>query len=305
MPKRSNQFQKIVTYIAEQLAPLGATVRESVELPEKGLSGVRREIDTLIEVEAGLTRVRVAVESRNRKRKDDIQWIDDLIGKYANLPVDRVLAVSSAGFSSSAKQKAALHNIEILSPQEIVDTDWSSKFQKLGFALLKIYFNLEHVEFETNPPFSGAISLKDRIRLGNETGENFESSVREFIEEVGPSVIVQIRRHIGENFLTLYKNLEDLKKAAIIDRSVSGNGFSLLAGTSCFQIHKITFRVIVRIDHTIAPVQHQVLGDNALLSSARVGKVDTVIAQVAGESQGKVFLRQVASRKSRRKQQMR
>ena len=86
MPKRSNQFQKIVTYIAEQLAPLGATVRESVELPESGVSEVLREVDTLIEMDAGLTRVRIAVESRERSRKDDIQWVDDLIGKYALLP---------------------------------------------------------------------------------------------------------------------------------------------------------------------------------------------------------------------------
>jgi hypothetical protein len=73
MPKRSNQFQKIVTYIAEQLAPLGATVKESVELPEKGMSGVVREVDTLIEVGGGLTRVQIAVESRDRGRKDDIE----------------------------------------------------------------------------------------------------------------------------------------------------------------------------------------------------------------------------------------
>jgi hypothetical protein len=63
MPKRSNQFQKIVTYIAKQLAPLGATVKESVELPENGVSEVLREVDTLIEVGAGLTHVRIAVES--------------------------------------------------------------------------------------------------------------------------------------------------------------------------------------------------------------------------------------------------
>jgi len=66
MPKRSNQFQKIVTYIAEQLAPLGATVKESVELQERGVNGVLREVDTLIEVGAGLTCARIAVESRDR-----------------------------------------------------------------------------------------------------------------------------------------------------------------------------------------------------------------------------------------------
>lgn len=64
MPKRSNQFQKIVTYVAEQLAPFGARVGESVELPEQGLDGVSREVDTLIEIEAGLSTVQIAVENR-------------------------------------------------------------------------------------------------------------------------------------------------------------------------------------------------------------------------------------------------
>ena len=123
MPKRTNQFQKIVTYNATQLAPLGATVRESVLLEEATAPGVLREVDTLIEVGAGITRVVVAVEARDRLRKDDIQWVDQIIGKYQRLPVDRVLAVSKSGFSAAAKKKAQEARINLLSPNDVLTTD--------------------------------------------------------------------------------------------------------------------------------------------------------------------------------------
>jgi hypothetical protein len=305
MPKRSNQFQKIVTYISEQLAPLGATVKESVELPEKGLSGVVREVDTLIEVGAGLTRVRIAVESRDRKRKDDVEWIDCLIGKYALLPVDRVLAVSNTGFSASAKRKAEVHNIEVLSPQELVSTDWPSKFQKIGMALLQSLFHLQYVEFETTPPFLGKVMLEDRIRYNDENGENEEGTVKEFIQELGPTVIAGVRKYISKNFLTIYKTLEDLSKPAVIERSVSGKGLSLLVGESCYEINKVTFRMIARNERSIAPVEHRALGENALLSSGRLGELEFVVAQVAGASEGKVFFGPADIRKRRGKKKER
>lgn len=302
MPKRSNQFQKIVTYIADQLAPLDATVKESVELPETGMSGVFREIDTLIEVGAGLTRVRVAVESRERSRKGDIQWVDDLIGKYALLPIDRVLAVSNTGFSPAAKLKAEVHNIELLSPQDVTSTDWPSKFQKLGIVSLVSRLELVHIEFHTTPPFTGKVSLDHRIRCDDGSGHAVEGSVREFIEEVRPAAIAGIQKHISENFLSIYKTLEDLKKTAIIDRSLPGNSLSLLTEDSCYRIDKVSFRVVSRNERTIAPVKHRLLGNDALLSSGQVDDLDFVIVQTADASKGKVFFQRGTSRK-RRKQQ--
>lgn len=44
MSKKSRQFQKLVTFIAEQVASLGATVQEYAELNEKGIiSSIMRE----------------------------------------------------------------------------------------------------------------------------------------------------------------------------------------------------------------------------------------------------------------------
>jgi hypothetical protein len=44
MPRRTNDFQKLVFQIERQLAPLGAVVEESAMLPERG-TGDLREVD--------------------------------------------------------------------------------------------------------------------------------------------------------------------------------------------------------------------------------------------------------------------
>jgi hypothetical protein len=74
-----------------------------------------------------------------------------------------------------------------------------------------------------------------------------------------------------------------------------------VVGPSRYQINKVTLRVVVRNERTRASVEHRILGDNAMLSSGRVGEVDMVIAQTAGASEGKVFLQPATTRKRRRK----
>src|SRR5687767_723993 len=157
MPKRTNTFQQAVTYIVEQLAPLGAVVRESVLLREGGMTDVSREVDTLIECAVGPSLVRLAVESRDRARKDDIEWIDCLIGKYTALPVDGVVAISNSGFSATAKAKASLNKIFILSPKEVMTADWPTRFQKIGIAAISVEFKVASIEFQTDPPFAGSL----------------------------------------------------------------------------------------------------------------------------------------------------
>src|SRR5688572_759202 len=105
MPKRTNDFQKLIHYIYSQMVPEGATVTESALLRERS-SLAKREVDILIEYEIAGTKLRIAVECRDRSRKDDIEWIDGLIGKYRDLEVDKVIAVSNSGFSSDAIEKA-------------------------------------------------------------------------------------------------------------------------------------------------------------------------------------------------------
>ena len=103
MPKRSNPFQRVIEALYAAIRPAGGKVTESAELLEP-TSGARREVDILAETSAYGARICIAIEVRGRSKKDEIQWIDALVGKYRDLPVNKVIAVSASGFSQAAAE---------------------------------------------------------------------------------------------------------------------------------------------------------------------------------------------------------
>jgi hypothetical protein len=88
MPKRTNDFQRLIAAIESQLAPLGAVVTES-KLVKEIHSDTEREIDIAIESTVGQHAVMIGIECRDHSRPANIEWIDALIGKYRYIPVDR------------------------------------------------------------------------------------------------------------------------------------------------------------------------------------------------------------------------
>lgn len=292
MPPRSNPFQHLVFHIAQQLAPLGAVVRESVELLEQGSSGIKREIDTLIEIDAGLVRVAVAIEARDRSRKDDIEWIDQLIGKYKSLPVDRVIAISHAGFSASAVEKAALHRIEVLSPEKVRDTNWPEKFQRLGVASITSHYHLAGVQFSTNPEINRGVSANDEIHLELDDGTVESGPVAEFVKVFGPGIVKIAKAHVQANFLSLYKTLEDLSKLAMVFGSFAPPQFraSLSIDDRVYQVEKLSWRVVAVTNPEIVPVSHELLGPAVMLSSAEVGWKRVTVAQTPATQTMRVIM---------------
>jgi hypothetical protein len=73
--------------------------------------------------------IKIAVECRDHARDQNMGWIDSLIGKYSRLKVNQIVAVSSSPFSESAKTKAAEHNIEAITVNEALTTDWIKRIE--------------------------------------------------------------------------------------------------------------------------------------------------------------------------------
>lgn len=124
MPKRTNEFQKFVALIESLAAEPSTKVIESSMQSSRAGDGTR-EVDILLEQTINGVLVRMAIECRDHSRKQDVAWIDELIGKYENLDVDVVIAVSSSGFTKGARIKAAHSNIRAFTLQEAEDDDAS------------------------------------------------------------------------------------------------------------------------------------------------------------------------------------
>src|SRR5215218_8768336 len=97
--------QQLVKKIYQAMASAGATVSESQERTERGRNA-NREIDLLLEHELFGTHMKIAVEVRGRKRKDTLERIDSLVGKYKDMNVQKIIAISTSGFTDEAVIKA-------------------------------------------------------------------------------------------------------------------------------------------------------------------------------------------------------
>lgn len=173
MPARSNAFQRFVTLVETGLAAHDATIRESVMLRDL-MTGQTREIDVSVEVQAGPRRLRVALECRDQQRPADVQWIDELMGKYRHLPVDRVVAVSRSGFTGAAHARAALANIETIVPEQIPALDWVGEPCDGGaVAVLSPRYELIEIKLSQSPltPESGQSSSTLAAVLIHRLGE--------------------------------------------------------------------------------------------------------------------------------------
>lgn len=218
MPKRTNDFQQLIHFIYSRIAPEGAQITESALLKERG-SNTEREVDILIEFKAAGTDIRMAVECRDHERTDTITWIDGLIGKYRDLNVDRVIAVSRSGFSQGAVDKAITNNIELLTLREALDTDWNEKLLKIGVLKLtrQTSFLLTKTFVELDPPLTDLANLSDTITL--ESGGTL--TLRELIEGFIKREQTKIDDYITENFLEHFKTKADLKNPLPLEHKIN------------------------------------------------------------------------------------
>ncbi|MCZ8203730.1 MAG: restriction endonuclease [Gemmatimonas sp.] len=86
--------------------------------------GAHVEIDVLLEAAVGPRKLRIAIECRDHKRPATKEWINEIVGKYAVLPIDRVIAVSRSGFTKGAIQRAVGGRVTLTSLSEAQEADW-------------------------------------------------------------------------------------------------------------------------------------------------------------------------------------
>jgi hypothetical protein len=217
MPKRTNTFQQLIHLIYEQLAPEGAIVTESAVLIESTTNS-DREIDILIEYEIVGMQQRIAIECRARSRKETEEWIDGLIGKYADLKVNQVIAVSKSGFSLNALAKAAANGIVTKTLEEAIDTSWPKELIKPGFSYVVGSTSVESVEIEVEPKPVDPISADDDVLdIDGHRAGSLGDVLRGCYET---KILPELNQHVKAHFYEIFKVLEDFKKDLYVRQRV-------------------------------------------------------------------------------------
>ena len=162
MPKRSNEFQRLIYRVECALADHNYSVIESHGLSDK-ITSYSREVDVLIEGinKESNQKIRIAIECRDHKRKQDVTWIEQLVTKYRDLNVNKVIAVSKNGFTKQAHLKAAYYQISALSLGEASELDWTSELVKGAAYVLNLSgADLQYVHLYPFASKLGAVSQK-------------------------------------------------------------------------------------------------------------------------------------------------
>jgi len=202
MPKRTNYFQQLIHHIYRQLAPTGATVTESALVTERS-SSTQREIDILVEHSVAGHRVRIGIECRDRSSKDDITWVDGVIGKYKDLDIQKVILVSNSGFSSGAIQKALANNIETHALARINELNIRGGIDLLRMTFIQRSDQIQWVNMTTEPQLGdGELDPKLIVyNFNNETLGDLNGFAWMCYE---PFVKNYLHSHITQNMNTIF-----------------------------------------------------------------------------------------------------
>ncbi|MCV7442031.1 restriction endonuclease [Mycobacterium paraense] len=117
MPKRTNEFQELVTALTQILGRDVAT--PSAMLPDSAVPGERREVDICAEGQVSGHKVVLGIECRAWKRPQTVEWVEAMYGKHSHLPTDKLVLVSASGFTPAALKLAEFLRIKAITPDDV------------------------------------------------------------------------------------------------------------------------------------------------------------------------------------------
>jgi restriction endonuclease len=121
---KGRSLELLVARIKEHQLP-DATVRSPDFVPDRD-TGQRREVDVGIHVTRDGGSTFIAIECRNRKAVQHVEWVEQLICKKQSIGADVLIAVTSSRFYRPARVKALKHGVILARmtsklPAEIVE----------------------------------------------------------------------------------------------------------------------------------------------------------------------------------------
>ena len=121
--RNSRSFEQKIHRILELLEISGADVTWDDHIPDPDNPSQLRQIDITIRRDGKFT----LVECRDHQSRQDVLWIEGLIGRRASLKADAIIAVSSSGFTTGALRKAKPYGIisrDLRELTELEAKDW-------------------------------------------------------------------------------------------------------------------------------------------------------------------------------------
>ena len=124
-------FEQQIHRIIELLEGSGAEVTWNDHIPDPDNPLQLRQIDITIRRDGKLT----ICECRLSQRRQDVKWIEELIGRRKSLGAHAVIAVSSSGFTKGALKKGPPHQVTLRDLQSLSAGDVATWGQHVALTL--------------------------------------------------------------------------------------------------------------------------------------------------------------------------
>lgn len=185
MAREGREFELLIKKLESHSWPEGTDIFSPGYLPDK-ITGQEREVDILITRQVGTVSLKLAIECRNRNRKQDVSWVEQAKSKFQDIRIDKGILVSTSGLSEPALAKAKSYNIEVrsfenCSPESI--SRWF-KVSHLEFGIVK--YQLLHASLRIDPQNIGNAVLpssSNETALFSKKSKNWHS-LKEIFEQL-------------------------------------------------------------------------------------------------------------------------
>jgi hypothetical protein len=127
----SKKFEQQIHRIHELLGNSAAIVTWNDHFPDPDNPSQQRQVDISVRRDNRLT----VVECRCHQCPQDVQWIEELIGRRTSLKADTIIAVSSCGFTRGALKKAGRYQIILRDLCELTDAEIASWGRRVALTL--------------------------------------------------------------------------------------------------------------------------------------------------------------------------
>lgn len=130
MPKRTNDYQKLILNINKHFSSSTAEVTES-KLIYDSTSEQDREIDICIEDAANGYSYLIGIECTTLRRKVGVPKLDEIVAKHRAVNINKTVIVSEYGFTKTAKTQAAKQGVELISYEAAANKDWPDYIKQI------------------------------------------------------------------------------------------------------------------------------------------------------------------------------
>jgi hypothetical protein len=154
MVRKGRNFEEVVKLIEETIAGEKIEVKSPDYIPDKD-TGQPREVDISLRGKIGSSNVLIIIECRDRMKNppQDTTWIEQITCKRNSVGADKVIAVSSKGFTEPAKIKAQKNEIELRTFDEICPEEINRWFFSSGYIIHNTQMKtVSTVEIKLNNP---------------------------------------------------------------------------------------------------------------------------------------------------------